>query len=116
MDEQQILNEQYGAACELRRPCVMFKPRLFIDGDKWCALYGDNLQDGVAGFGDSPENAMWDFDRAWGTKLTATPAQKKESATERAIRLGVNVKPHGEPTEHDLAQPYAEDMEPGNGE
>jgi len=21
----------------------------------WCALYGDNLQDGVVGFGESPE-------------------------------------------------------------
>ena len=31
----------------------------------WCALYGDNLQDGVAGFGRSPEEAMADFDKNW---------------------------------------------------
>lgn len=62
-------NERYAAACELRRPCIQFRPRIFRDGNQWCALYGDNLQDGVAGFGDSPELAMWDFDRAWATKL-----------------------------------------------
>lgn len=37
------------------------KPQLLIDGDKWCALYGDNLQDGVAGFGDTPLLALMDF-------------------------------------------------------
>lgn len=52
---------------------VNLKPRMFIDGDKWCALYGDNLQDGVAGFGDSPNEAMIDFDKAWYKKL-----QRKE--------------------------------------
>lgn len=46
-------------------PSAVFKPRLSIDGNQWCALYGENLQDGVAGFGDSPANAMWDFDRNW---------------------------------------------------
>jgi hypothetical protein len=35
------------------------------DGNKWCVLYGENLQDGVAGFGDSPDLASRDFDRAW---------------------------------------------------
>jgi hypothetical protein len=52
-------------------PSVIWKPRLFIDGSSWCALYGDNLQSGVAGFGDSPQEAMWDFDLAWGRKLAA---------------------------------------------
>lgn len=53
------------------RPSVLFRPHLSIDGNQWCALYGDNLQDGVAGFGDSPEAAMRDFDQAWGKKLEA---------------------------------------------
>ena len=34
------------------------------------ALYGENLQDGVAGFGDSPALAMADFDLQWEKKLT----------------------------------------------
>lgn len=59
------------AAAEHARPSAVFKPRLSIDGNQWCALYGDNLQDGVAGFGDSPSDAMWDFDKAWGAKLPA---------------------------------------------
>jgi hypothetical protein len=45
------------------------RPRLSIDGNQWCALFGDNLQDGVAGFGKSPELAYADFDRAWSEKL-----------------------------------------------
>jgi len=50
---------------QLVRPSVLHKPKLDRDGDKWCALYGDNLQVGIAGFGDSPELAMMDFDREW---------------------------------------------------
>jgi len=29
-----------------------------LDGDKWCALVGENLQEGVAGFADTPTNAI----------------------------------------------------------
>lgn len=43
--------------------------RISIDGDQWCVLCGKNLQDGVAGFGDSPAAAMHDFDKAWNTTL-----------------------------------------------
>lgn len=31
------------------------------DGDQWCALAGDNLQSGVAGFGHTPSDAVADF-------------------------------------------------------
>jgi hypothetical protein len=65
----------YNYACELNRPSHIHKPRLFIDGNMWCALYGDNLQDGVAGFGKSPELAYQDFDRNWTKEL-----QGKEKA------------------------------------
>ena len=57
------------AAGEHGRPSAVYRPALSIDGDHWCALYGANLQDGVAGFGPSPELAMWDFDKAWVAKL-----------------------------------------------
>jgi len=50
-------------------PHVLMRPKVFLDGDKWCALYGDNLQDGVAGFGESPSEAMTDFDKNWSIKL-----------------------------------------------
>lgn len=54
-----------SAAYELQRPSAIYRPGISIDGNQWCALYGDNLQDGVAGFGDSPDLAMRDFDKNW---------------------------------------------------
>ena len=56
-------------ASRYERPSAIFRPALSIDGNMWCALYGANLQDGVAGFGKSPADAMWDFDRNWHEKL-----------------------------------------------
>jgi hypothetical protein len=53
------------AAQEQQRPCVLFRPSISIDGNQYCALYGEDLQNGVAGFGDSPEKAMADFDKQW---------------------------------------------------
>ena len=55
----------------MTEPCVLYRPALSVDGNQWCALYGVNLQDGVAGFGDSPELAMQDFNRAWRERLPA---------------------------------------------
>lgn len=47
----------------------IYRPRIYIDGDQWCALYGDNIHDGVCGFGESPAAAMAAFDEAWAKKL-----------------------------------------------
>lgn len=63
-------------AWEHARPAVLFRPRLFIDGKHWCALFGENLQDGVAGFGTSPDAAMREFDKAWGANLAADGSVK----------------------------------------
>lgn len=52
-------------------PHVLMRPAVYPDGDQWCALYGENLQEGVAGFGDTPELAVRAFDEAWrGQRLT----------------------------------------------
>lgn len=32
------------------------------DGDRWCVLLGEDLQIGIAGFGDTPEKAIVDFE------------------------------------------------------
>jgi len=54
---------ELNRACELAAaPSTHFRPRLFPDGNMWCALYGENLQEGLAGFGKTPEGAMADFD------------------------------------------------------
>lgn len=58
-----------SAAAQYERPSVLYRPKLSIDGNQWCALYGENLQDGVAGFGDSPADAMWRFDQEWNKSL-----------------------------------------------
>lgn len=68
-----VSQEWQSAAWETCRPSVLYRPAISIDGNKWCALYGDNLQDGVAGFGDSPAEAMQAFDKAWAAKLEAKP-------------------------------------------
>jgi hypothetical protein len=52
------------------RPSAVYRPSLTLDGDQWIALYGDNLQSGCVGCGDTPDSAMWAFDKAWHTKGT----------------------------------------------
>lgn len=59
----------YHYSCQINRPSFLLKPRLSIDGNRWCALCGDNLQDGIAGFGKSPELAYEDFDNNWYKQL-----------------------------------------------
>lgn len=40
------------------------RPKISKDGDQWCVLYGDNLQEGVSGFGNTPMEAIQDFNSA----------------------------------------------------
>lgn len=70
--EQGVLNAQWNAAAmagmveeQRLRPFMLLRPRMFPDGDHWCALYGDDLQAGIAGFGETPEKASEDFDKNW---------------------------------------------------
>jgi len=73
IDQLEIDKERYAHACDARahdeRPSTRYRPSLSIDGNQWCAFYGENLQDGVAGFGDSPEEAYQDFDKQWTKNL-----------------------------------------------
>jgi hypothetical protein len=55
-------------ASEYDKPSAIYRPKVSRDGNKWCVLYGDNLQDGIAGFGDSVAEAMANFDCAWHKK------------------------------------------------
>lgn len=68
-------NEALAVSAEMTRPSVLFRPRVFRDRTKFCALYGDDLAVGVAGFGDSPEEAARDFDAAWTKKIDARDAR-----------------------------------------
>ena len=57
--------ELYSYACSMNEPFTTYKPKMFPDGDQWCALYGENLQEGVAGFGKTPADAVTAFNKAW---------------------------------------------------
>jgi hypothetical protein len=77
--EQGVLNAQWNTEVErqitaqvLRAPHVLMRPAIFPDGNAWCALYGEDLQEGVAGFGDTPEAAAADFDKNWNTQKLHT--------------------------------------------
>lgn len=57
--------EATKAAEAYAAPSAIYRPALTIDGNQWCALYGANPQEGVAGFGDTPAKACADFDLQW---------------------------------------------------
>lgn len=73
-----IATEAHNLACDVAgaatAPHVLMRPRVYPDGNAWCALYGDNIQDGVCGFGDTPEAACEAFDREWWHGPAGTPA------------------------------------------
>lgn len=71
---QQAAESIRQAAAAHESPAAIYRPAISIDGNQWCALYGEDLQSGVAGFGDSPALAMADFDRNWFAKLPAGAA------------------------------------------
>ena len=39
----------------------ILKPKLSKDGNMWCFLYGENIADGVCGFGETPFTAAKEF-------------------------------------------------------
>lgn len=79
---QSVLNAQWNAAemafhTEAARsaPHVLMRPALSLDGNMYCALYGEDLMNGCAGFGETPEAAMADFDKNWRSAKAPTPAK-----------------------------------------
>ena len=47
---------------------AMLKPKVYKDGNKWCVLYGENIQDGIAGFGGTPHESVIDWESNWDTQ------------------------------------------------
>lgn len=56
------------------RPFYLLRPEVFPEGNQWCALYGQDIQIGVAGFGETPDAAARQFDIAW---LNAKPPKRR---------------------------------------
>lgn len=65
---------------EQARPCVVFKPKLSQDGNAWLAILGD-IPTGVVGCGNSPADAMHDFDMKWFNKLNENHSPDEQTTT-----------------------------------
>lgn len=42
-----------------------FNLKPFKDGNQWCVLLGNNIQEGITGFGDTPLKAIRDFNSSF---------------------------------------------------
>lgn len=72
-----------ATASEYERPSVLYRPKLAPDGNAWIALYGDDIQSGVAGCGDSPAEAMRAFDNAWYAKANVASQPRDEPGPDK---------------------------------
>lgn len=97
-----------GIHDEHMRPTLLYRPKLSIDGNQWCALYGgENLQDGVAGFGDTPDAACRAFDRAWHDPLKGSLSARRFLVRDESGRGGSV----GDLSAADLAERFGDDWE-----
>lgn len=93
-----LRNEFEQSAFQMRRPFVLLRPAMFPDGNQWCALYGESLQEGVAGFGDTPEKAAIAFDLAWlNAKPSVTQGKRhrhvnKQDGTDTCDHCGLDLR------------------------
>lgn len=71
---QGVAHSLEGVATDMAAPHVILRARVYQDGDQWCCLYGENIQEGVCAFGSSPRKACAEFDRIWNGK----PSKDKE--------------------------------------
>lgn len=73
---------------------AMLKPKVSIDGNQYCVLYGEDLRSGICGFGDTLMLAIYDFNKqfhkpiiksaipgAAGNSSASTPAQQSYDAS-----------------------------------
>ena len=51
----------------------------FPDGDQWCLMWGQNIQEGVCAFGSSPQEAIEKFDIEMSRVRSPPPAGSKEN-------------------------------------
>lgn len=67
MEQKTLLDILSGAYGEILETHAMWQciaalgVKPFKDGNKWSFLYGDNIQEGICGFGETIFLAAWDF-------------------------------------------------------
>ena len=57
-------------------PSAVRSPKLFFKSGTWVALLGDNIEDGITGFGSSIEGALRAFDLVYRQSLP--PAETEQ--------------------------------------
>jgi hypothetical protein len=68
LTRQRAAEEELAHWQQMNMPHVIYRPHVCKDGNKWSALLGPNLAEGVSGWGDTPEDACLDFDKQWRSK------------------------------------------------
>lgn len=64
----------------------------YKDGNSWCVLIGENIQEGICGFGETPRDAYIAFlKKLWGKAFEQNPADKIEPK----FRVGDTIRPKG---------------------
>ena len=58
-------NEMREISYQYTRPHFMYKIIPYKDGNQWCALLGENIHEGIVGFGSSAAEALQNFDIAY---------------------------------------------------
>lgn len=66
----------------LTAPDVVYKVIPVPDGNQWMCLLGENLQEGIAGFGDTPDAAVRAFNTAWWTQKTPAAMLAEQEPTD----------------------------------
>jgi hypothetical protein len=61
----------------------MLRPSVSQDGDQFCVLYGEDLQSGIAGFGDTIRLAIYDFNKRFNEK--AIKPKDRTSCAQEAV-------------------------------
>jgi hypothetical protein len=73
------------------KPHLIYGAKVFKDGDQYCCLYGENLQEGIAEFGNTPDLACENFDRLWRYGESKSPVVKAK-ITEESLREALGKK------------------------
>jgi len=65
--DDQIKQSELGAAIEREEMNLfsLLKPTVSIDGNQYCVLYGENIQEGICGFGNTIMEAIRSFNKEW---------------------------------------------------
>ena len=73
MAQEESAREELATARRKSYWVVILGLQPMKDGNKWSFIWGNNLQEGVAGFGDTPIDAMAAFERAMQEREDQSP-------------------------------------------